>query len=59
MPSDWTIQYFTNIGDDQLSVDMLNFMKPSRIDTAHVKAVPGMNAGLYVIFLDNGERNFS
>lgn len=59
LPADWTIQYFTNIGDDQLSADMLRFMQQSRIDTTHVKVVKGMNAGLYVISLDNGERSFS
>jgi 2-dehydro-3-deoxygluconokinase len=59
LPSDWTVQYFTSIGDDQLSVEMLNFMKQSRIDTTHVKIMEGMNAGLYVISLDNGERSFS
>jgi 2-dehydro-3-deoxygluconokinase len=59
MPADWAIQYFTNIGDDQLSSDMLNFMQYSRIETTHVKVMPGMNAGLYVISLDNGERSFS
>jgi 2-dehydro-3-deoxygluconokinase len=56
---EWTVQYFTNIGDDQLSVDMLNFMKQSRIDTTHVRIMGGMNAGLYVISLDSGERSFS
>ena len=59
MPADWTIQYFTNIGDDQLSADMLRFMKQSGVDTTHVKVVQGLNAGLYVISLDNGERSFS
>ena len=59
MPADWTIQYFTNIGDDQLSADMLSFMKQSKIDTTHVKVVEGKNAGLYVISLDKGERSFS
>jgi 2-dehydro-3-deoxygluconokinase len=59
MPADWIIQYFTNIGDDRLSADMLRFMTQSGIDTTHVKAVEGMNAGLYVISLDNGERSFS
>lgn len=58
MPADWTIQYFTNIGDDRLSADMLHFMQHSRIDTTHVKVIEGMNAGLYVISLDNGERSF-
>jgi 2-dehydro-3-deoxygluconokinase len=59
LPSDWTIQYFTNIGDDQLSLHMLDFMANSGVDTAHVKVMTGMNAGLYVISLDNGERSFS
>lgn len=55
----WTIQYFTNIGDDQLSSDMLQFMAKSGIDTSHVKVLAGMTAGLYVISLDKGERSFS
>jgi 2-dehydro-3-deoxygluconokinase len=59
LPPDWVVQYFTNIGDDQLSLDMMDFMANSGIDTTHVKIVPGMNAGLYVISLDNGERSFS
>jgi 2-dehydro-3-deoxygluconokinase len=59
LPTDWVVQYFTNIGDDQLSLDMMDFMANSGIDTTHVKVVPGMNAGLYVISLDNGERSFS
>jgi 2-dehydro-3-deoxygluconokinase len=52
LPSDWTIQYLTNIGDDQLSLDMLDFMANSGIDTAHVKVINGMNAGHSVISLD-------
>jgi 2-dehydro-3-deoxygluconokinase len=37
MPADWNIQYFTNIGDDQISAGMQRFMKQSRIDATHVK----------------------
>jgi 2-dehydro-3-deoxygluconokinase len=59
LPSDWTIQYFTNVGDDQLSLDMLDFMANSGIDTAHVEKMTSMNAGLYIISLDHGERSFS
>jgi 2-dehydro-3-deoxygluconokinase len=59
LPTDWTVRYFTNIGDDQLSADMLNFMGQSGLDTTHVKIMKGMNAGLYVISLDKGERSFS
>jgi 2-dehydro-3-deoxygluconokinase len=57
LPTDWTVQYFTNIGDDQLSVDMLNFMKQSEIDITHVKIMERMNVGLYVISLNKGERS--
>ena len=59
MPANWAIQYFTNIGNDKLSADMLEFMLQSGIDTAHVKTNAGANAGLYVISLDKGERSFS
>jgi 2-dehydro-3-deoxygluconokinase len=59
MPANWSIQYFTNLGDDQLSADMLRFIKQSGIDATHIKVVNGMNSGLYVISLDNGERSFS
>jgi 2-dehydro-3-deoxygluconokinase len=57
--ADWTVQYFTNIGDDRLSSEMLAFMQQSGINTSHVKIMKGMNAGLYVISLDNSERSFS
>jgi 2-dehydro-3-deoxygluconokinase len=59
LPENWTVQYFTNIGDHRLSSDMLSFMNQSRIDTTHVKVMERMNAGLYVISLHNGERSFS
>jgi 2-dehydro-3-deoxygluconokinase len=57
--ADWTVQYFTNIGDDRFSSEMLAFMEQSDVDTSHVKIMKDMNAGLYVISLDNGERSFS
>lgn len=59
LPPGWVVQYFTSIGDDQLSLDMMDFMANSGIDTTHVKVVPRLNAGLYVISLDKGERSFS
>lgn len=56
---DWSVQYFTCIGDDRQSQDMLAFMEDSQIDTAHVTALPGEACGLYTISLDAGERGFS
>ena len=59
LPTNWTVQYFSNVGDDKLSHQMLAFMMESGIDTTHVKVVPGQSVGLYVISLDRGERSFN
>jgi 2-dehydro-3-deoxygluconokinase len=56
---DWMVQYFTNLGDDRQSLDMLEFMKGSGVDTSLVKSLAGQTCGLYVISLENGERSFS
>lgn len=59
LPKDWTVQYFTNVGDDRMSAQMLAFMADSGVDTTYVKIMTGQTAGLYVISLDKGERSFS
>lgn len=59
LDGNWSVRYVTNIGDDQLSGDMMHFITESKIDTSYIKVVAGMTAGLYVISLENGERSFS
>ena len=59
LPKHWNVQYFTNIGDDKMSSQMLAFMADSGVDTSHVKITAGQTTGLYVISLDKGERSFS
>ncbi len=53
------MQYLTAVGDDRLSDQMLDFMARSQIGTTHVARRPGETIGLYMIHLEDGERNFS
>ena len=59
MPADWSINYFTAVGDDVASGEMLDFMAASGVGTDAITRLPGKTAGLYMIQLKNGERSFS
>lgn len=56
---DLSVSYFTAVGQDKLSQDLLAFMHDSRIDAAQVREIADRTIGLYLISLDNGERSFS
>ncbi|MGV3549973.1 sugar kinase [Rhizobium sp.] len=58
-PDGWTVDYFTALGDDSASSEMLAFMQASGIGTEDIRRLPGKAPGLYMIHLDNGERSFS
>jgi 2-dehydro-3-deoxygluconokinase len=58
-PSDWSIDYFTAVGDDPLSTDMLAMMEDAGIGTSLIRRIPGKTPGLYLITLKDGERTFS
>ncbi|SFB45935.1 2-dehydro-3-deoxygluconokinase [Rhizobium sp. NFR07] len=58
-PSDWSIDYFTAVGDDPLSADMLAMMEGAGIGTSLIRRIPGKTPGLYLITLKDGERTFS
>lgn len=58
-PDGWTVEYFTALGDDRASDEMLDFMQSTNIGTSHVQRLPGKAPGLYMIHLDKGERSFS
>ena len=58
-PSDWSVEYFTALGDDPLSEDMLAMMAGAGIGTGHIRRIPGKTPGLYLITLKDGERSFS
>ncbi len=57
--ADLDVAYLTAIGDDQLSDDLLDFMRESGIDATHVTRCPGKTVGLYMIHLAKGERSFT
>lgn len=53
------VSYFTAVGGDAISTQMLAAIQASGIDTSHVQKVPDRSVGLYLISLNNGERSFS
>lgn len=55
----WETAYFTAVGDDAPSRDMLDFMEASGISTASVRTVSNASPGLYLIELEGAERHFS
>jgi 2-dehydro-3-deoxygluconokinase len=59
LPQNWTVEYFTALGDDRASGEMLEFMDGAGIATDRVRRIPGKAPGLYMIHLDQGERSFS
>ncbi|UHS57214.1 sugar kinase [Agrobacterium vaccinii] len=59
LPADWTVDYFTALGDDPLSQEMLDFIQAADIETANVSRIKGGTPGLYLINLKDGERTFS
>ncbi|MCB1446907.1 MAG: sugar kinase [Rhizobiaceae bacterium] len=58
-PDGWTVDYFTALGNDTASGEMLAFMEAAGIGTRHIRRLPGKTPGLYMIHLDGGERSFS
>ena len=59
LPPDWEVSYFTALGTDSTSDDMIAFINESGVNTHHIQRLPGKTAGLYMIRLDNGERSFA
>ncbi|WP_137155366.1 sugar kinase [Rhizobium sp. FKL33] len=59
LPGDWSVAYFTALGDDEASSDMEGFMQGAGIETGFIRRLPGLSPGLYMIHLKDGERSFS
>lgn len=53
------VSYYTVVGDDDISAQMLRFMDSHGIETSQVRRQPGHTVGLYLISLEDGERSFS
>lgn len=59
LPPAWSVDYFTALGDDPMSDEMVAFMGKAGIGTDLICRIKGKTPGLYMINLRNGERSFS
>ncbi len=59
LPAEWSVDYFTALGDDPLSAEMLAFIGEAGIETGNIARIKGGTPGLYLINLKDGERTFS
>lgn len=58
-PADWQTAYFTTVGDDAPSRDLVRFIEASGIAADEIRAIPNASPGLYLIELEGAERHFS
>ncbi|SOE16258.1 2-dehydro-3-deoxygluconokinase [Hoeflea halophila] len=56
---DWDIAYFTAVGEDVISGQMVSFIADTGINTGFIQHLKGCTVGLYLIQLENGERSFA
>lgn len=59
LDTDYQVDYFTAVGTDRTSDQMLGFLKQAGIGTDHITRRIDGTVGLYMIQLTNGERSFS
>lgn len=59
LPQTWQVDYFTLLGQDRVSDEMLAFMQEKHIGTDYIQRHPARMPGLYMVHLNNGERSFS
>jgi len=55
----WKIEYFTAVGSDLLSDEVLEYLEQSGFSTKNVIQVHGAQPGLYLIHMKEGKRSFS
>ena len=56
---DWSVDYFTALGEDRYSLDIRAFLEANSIGTSHIRTVPGRRPGLYLIHQEKGDRHFT
>ena len=59
LPAEWSVDYFTALGDDIMSDEMADFFEKNGIGTSLIRRIRGKTPGLYMINLKDGERSFS
>ena len=56
---DWSVDYFTGLGEDRYSSDIRAFLDSNGIGTSHIRTIPGRRPGLYMIHQEAGDRHFT
>ncbi len=59
LPERWEVQFYTAVGTDALSSQMLEFIEKADIRCNGVDRIAGKSPGLYAIHLKDGERSFT
>ncbi|KQU75237.1 2-dehydro-3-deoxygluconokinase [Aminobacter sp. DSM 101952] len=59
LPGERPVDYFTAVGTDTISDELLAFVEGTGVGTGFVRRVPERSPGLYMIHLKDGERSFS
>lgn len=59
LPEGFSVDYFTGVGTDAVSDEMLAFMAQSGVGVTAIRRIPDRTVGLYMIALKDGERSFS
>ncbi|MDF2798049.1 MAG: sugar kinase [Devosia sp.] len=56
---DWSVDYFTALGEDRYSADIRAFLEQHRIGTQHIGTIKNRRPGLYLIHQEGGDRHFT
>ncbi|HEY8576045.1 MAG TPA: sugar kinase [Devosia sp.] len=56
---DWSVDYFTALGEDRYSNDIRAFLDSNGIGTRHIRRIANRRPGLYMIHQENGDRHFT
>ncbi|GAA2841211.1 2-keto-3-deoxygluconate kinase [Aminobacter aminovorans] len=59
LPEAWPVDYFSAVGIDTISDEMLAFIEGTKVGTGFIRRLPERTPGLYMIHLREGERSFS
>ena len=59
LPDSWQVSYFTGVGRDSVSKEMIAFLEQSAIETGSIRRLDDRTVGLYMIQLKDGERSFA
>ena len=59
LPNDWAVRFFTAVGCDPISDQMVGFIEEAGISCDGIPHIADKMPGLYAIHLDGAERSFS